>query len=35
MLGTQTTHVRHIFQGLASLIIIITGIKLGSTLVIP
>lgn len=35
MRGTQTTHVRHIFQGLASLIIIITGIKLGSTLVIP
>jgi len=35
MWGTQTTHVRHVFQGLAALIIIITGIKLGSTLVIP
>ncbi|WP_066017002.1 AI-2E family transporter [Endozoicomonas atrinae] len=35
MQGIKTTHVRHIFQGLAALIIIMTGIKLGSTLVIP
>lgn len=35
MRGIKTTHVRHIFQGLAALIIIMTGIKLGSTLVIP
>lgn len=35
MPGIKTTHVRHVLQGLAALIIIITGIKLGSTLVIP
>lgn len=35
MRGIKTTHVRHSFQGLAALIIIMTGIKLGSTLVIP
>ncbi len=35
MRGIKTTHVRHVFQGLASLIVIMTGIKLGSTLVIP
>ncbi len=35
MRDNQTTHVRHTFQGLAALIIIITGIKLGSSLVVP
>ena len=35
MRGIKTTDVRHIFQGLAALFIIITGIKLSTTLVIP
>ena len=34
-MSTQTTSVRHIFLSLASLVIIITGIKLGDALVVP
>ena len=34
-MSKQTTSVRHAFSALASLVIIITGIKLGGTLVIP
>ncbi|WP_067519848.1 AI-2E family transporter [Endozoicomonas ascidiicola] len=35
MPGIKSTQVRQVLQGLAALIIIMTGIKLGSTLVIP